>query len=128
MGKIIAIVNQKGGVGKTTTAVNLVAGIGNAGKKVLLIDAENFGKPFFKSIGMIVFYTAAGEKVLSYLCACVSDSFCKFTGGDGLFSLCKHDADVAVICGKTSCKGVGNYFFIKSMISHDFPPWRERRS
>ena len=76
MGKIIAVANQKGGVGKTTTCVNLCCALHRAGKRVLLCDADPQGnatsamgvdknKPKNGTYNMLVDGVAPSEAVIS---------------------------------------------------------------
>lgn len=64
MGKIIAVVNQKGGVGKTTTTVNLTSAVGAAGKRCLLVDLDPQGNA---TSGVGIDKRAAGDSVYELL-------------------------------------------------------------
>ncbi len=99
MGKIVAVTNQKGGVGKTTTAVNLSALLAAAGKRVLVVDLDPQGNTT-SGLGM-----EAGEQSIYEALVGTSDlaPAVEKTDWDGLYIAC---GDIRLVGAELELAGI----------------------
>lgn len=77
MSKVIALTNQKGGVGKTTTAINLAAALGEAGQRVLVVDFDPQGNT---TSGLVSAVPEDAPTVYNLICGMAKASDCIIKG------------------------------------------------